>query len=188
MKHFFIETLRRYGPVSKETEQELLPYVRHCFKKKGALLTRKGQINDRLYVMEKGITRFYYYRGDKEITSWFCTENMTSFTSSSFFAHLPSDEYQEVLEDSSIYYISKKSLSKLYKTNLELSNIGRKIVEEYCLAFEERIASLHARSAKAKYTALIADFPELLQRVSLGHIASYLGVSPETLSRIRKKV
>ena len=65
--------------------------------------------------------------------------------------------------------------------------IGRKVAEEYCRILEERSFSLQANSAEQRYNDLIKNQPETLKRISLGHIASYLGISQETLSRIRKK-
>jgi len=65
--------------------------------------------------------------------------------------------------------------------------MGRKMAEEMCIILEERITSLHIESAEERYRSLIDDFPDILQRVNLGHIASYLGITQETLSRIRKR-
>lgn len=188
MEHFFIENLKKHGVMSDNTIDLILPLIKHCYKRKGAFLIKQGQINDNLYILEKGIIRFFYLYKDKEITNWFCTENMTAFTSQCFFSNLPSNEYLELLENSSLYYISKKALNKLYKTNIELSNIGRKIAEEYCLEFENRVSVLHTQTAEERYKTLIAQSPEILQRVSLKHIASYLGVTQETVSRIRKSI
>jgi len=68
-----------------------------------------------------------------------------------------------------------------------LDIIGRKIAEELCIILEERITSLHTESAEERYQSLVTNHPHLLQRLSLGHIASYLGITQETLSRIRKR-
>ena len=68
-----------------------------------------------------------------------------------------------------------------------METIGRIMAEEYCKILEERIMSLHTKSAEQRYQTLLREQPEVSQRVSLGHIASYLGITQETLSRIRKK-
>ncbi len=186
MKNFFIENIRKYGPISKDTEDLLIPYIQHCNKSKGDHLLKKGQINGGVYILEKGILRFYYENNQKEITTWFCSENMVAF-SSSFFFHIPSFENIQVLEDSSVYYIAGDTLNKLYKENEQINTIGRKLSEEYCFEFEHRVASLQTQTALERYEYLMEQSPEIFQRVSLGYIASYLAVSQETLSRIRRQ-
>lgn len=188
MKSFFIDNLKKYGSVSDETAELLHPYIQHTYKKKGTLLLKQGHINDNLYIIEKGLIRFFYNNEDSEVTNWFCTENMVVFNSRCFFSSLPSNESLELLEDSSLYSVSSRDLNKLYKTNIELSNIGRKIAEEYCIESESRISILHTKTAGERYQTLVEQTPEILQRVSLGHIASYLGVTQETVSRIRKTI
>ncbi|NMA74225.1 MAG: Crp/Fnr family transcriptional regulator [Bacteroidales bacterium] len=186
MSNFFIENLRKYGPISKETETLLTPHIRHCIKKKGDHLLKKGQVNGGVYILEKGILRFYYVKDQKEITTWFCQENMVAF-SSAFFFHMPSFENIQLLEDSSIFYISGDVLNRLYKENEQINTIGRKLSEEYCMEFEHRVASLQTKTALERYKSLMEQSPEIFQRVALGDIASYLAISQETLSRIRKQ-
>ncbi|HJD92222.1 Crp/Fnr family transcriptional regulator [Bacteroides coprosuis] len=186
MTNFFIEILRKYGPISQETEALLLPHIKHYYKKKGAHLLKRGQVNSGLYIIKKGLLRFYYLRNDKEVTTWFCKENTVAF-SSAFFFRIPSFENIQLLEDSSIYYVSGNTLDELYKVNEELNTIGRKLSEEYCMEFEERVASLQTQTALERYEKLMTVSPDIFQRVALGQIASYLAVSQETLSRIRRK-
>jgi len=81
------------------------------------------------------------------------------------FFHLPSFENIQVLEDSSVYYISGDVLNKLYKENEQINTIGRKLPEEYCLEFEHRVASLQTQTALERYEDLINHTPEIFQRV-----------------------
>lgn len=186
MPHFFIDNLRKYGTISPETAQLLLPLIRHCTKSKGSLLLRKGQLTTGLYILEKGIMRFYYEREGKEITTWFCKENQVAF-SSAFFFKIRSFENIQLLEDSSVYYVTDADFNQLYKESEEMNTIGRKLSEEYCMEFEERVASLQTQTALERYEKLLHSSPDIFQRVQLGQIASYLAVSQETLSRIRRK-
>ena len=78
-------------------------------------------------------------------------------------------------------------LNELYKRYHSMETIGRIMAEEYCKIMEDRIMSLHIQSAEERYNTLLKEQPDVIQRVSLGHIASYLGITQETLSRIRKK-
>lgn len=90
------------------------------------------------------------------------------------------------LEDTTLYYISNIDLENFYKSSQEMNTIGRKIAEDYCKILEERSFLLQTHSAEQRYHWLLHNSPEALQRISLGHIASYLGITQETLSRIRK--
>lgn len=186
MSSFFIDNLRKYGSISSDTEQLLYPQICHILKPKGSHLLRKGQLNAGLYILEKGIMRFYYERDHKEVTTWFCKENMVAF-SSAFFFRIPSFENIQLLEDSSIYYVPGDILNKLYDISEEMNTIGRKLSEEYCMEFEERVASLQTETAIERYEKLLISSPDIFQRVQLGQIASYLAISQETLSRIRRK-
>ena len=186
MPHFFIDNLRKYGTISTETEKLLLPLIQHCTKPKGAHLLLKGQHTTGLYILEKGIMRFYYEREGKEVTTWFCKENQVAF-SSAFFFKIRSFENIQLLEDSSIYYVKDTDFNQLYKESEEMNTIGRKLSEEYCMEFEERVASLQTQTALQRYEKLLSSSPDIFQRVPLGQIASYLAISQETLSRIRRK-
>ncbi|WP_018108595.1 Crp/Fnr family transcriptional regulator [Bacteroides propionicifaciens] len=186
MPHFFIDNLRKYGTISTETEKLLLPLIQHCTKPKGAHLLLKGQLTTGLYILEKGIMRFYYEREGKEVTTWFCKENQVAF-SSAFFFKIRSFENIQLLEDSSIYYVKDTDFNQLYKESEEMNTIGRKLSEEYCMEFEERVASLQTQTALQRYEKLLSSSPDIFQRVPLGQIASYLAISQETLSRIRRK-
>ena len=103
------------------------------------------------------------------------------------FFDKPSIENIQFLEDSTLYYISSNDLNELYKVSLQMNIIGRKMAEEYCKILEERSFSLQTHSAEERYNDFLKREPEAILRISLGHIASYLGISQETLSRIRKK-
>lgn len=186
MPHFFIDNLRKYGTINTDTERLLLPLIQHCTKSKGSHLLLKGQLTTGLYILEKGIMRFYYERDGKEVTTWFCKENQVAF-SSAFFFKIPSFENIQLLEDSSIYYVRDTDFNQLYKESEEMNTIGRKLSEEYCMEFEERVASLQTQTALQRYEKLLSSSPDIFQRVPLGQIASYLAISQETLSRIRRK-
>lgn len=98
----------------------------------------------------------------------------------------PSFENLQFLEDSEIYAISADDLNDLYRIYPELNLIGRKIAEELCVLLEERSISLHTESAIERYHSLIRQQPNLLNRINLGHIASFLGITQEILSHIRR--
>ena len=173
--------------MTPEMEEEIIKRIKYVSKRKNDFFLKKGQILSNLMVMEKGLIRAFFYKNDKEINTWFANENIIFASILPIYANRPSFEYIQFLEDSEGYMISISDLNELYKKYPELDIIGRKIAEELCIILEERITSLHTESAEERYQSLVTNHPHLLQRLSLGHIASYLGITQETLSRIRKR-
>lgn len=182
-----ISKLKTYGNISEEIEIELTKIIYKSTKQKGDFFLKQGQIVSSLFFIEKGLVRSYYLKGDREINFWFGFENVILGSAIPLFYDQPSFENIEFLETSTYYYISSKDLNKLYEKFHEMSTIGRKIAEECCVTVSERAISLQTENAEQRYNSLIKFQPDATQRISLGHIASYLGITQETLSRIRKK-
>jgi signal-transduction protein with cAMP-binding, CBS, and nucleotidyltransferase domain len=184
----FIETIKKFGNISESVESDILKNIKTENKKKGHYLIKAGQSTANLFVLQTGLVRGFYIKNDKEINTWFASENIVLGSALPLFSNHPSKENIQLLEDSIFHYISNQNLQELYKKYPDFNTIGRKIAEDYCLLLEDRIASLQVDSAEDRYRNLINDFPNILQRVSLGHISSYLGITQATLSRIRGKV
>lgn len=182
-----IQQLKKYGPISSIAEKEIEQKTKIFLKKKNDHFLKEGQLLTSYFVMSKGILRAYIHRNGKEINVWFGEENQIFGAIMPMYANRPSPENIQFLEDAEVYAISVDDLENLYKLHPELNFIGRKIAEELCVILEDRITSLHTESAPERYQSLIAQQPNLLQRVNLGHIASFLKVTQETLSRIRKR-
>lgn len=186
MNHL-ITKLKAYGNISPEAGQALAKGINSHSKKKSSHFLKQGQVISSLFIIEKGLARAYFNNKGKEVNSWFVTEGIIAGSILPLYNQKPSFESIQFLEDSVIHSISADALEELYREFPELNLIGRKVAEELCTILEERIISLHVESAEERYHALISGYPNLLQRVNLGHIASYLGITQETLSRIRKR-
>jgi CRP-like cAMP-binding protein len=180
-----IEILNQFTSLSKQTKKELINRVTQQEVTKGTILLKQDQTCNQLYFIEKGFARGFYNQDGKEITSWFGFENDIITSIYSFVIQKPGFESIEILENSVLYAISYKNLQELYQHQPEFNLIGRLFIEKYYIELMERTLSLQFRPAKERYCQLVAHKPQLLQRASLGHIASYLGISQETLSRIR---
>lgn len=176
---------KEYGNFSAEAEADLHKKCVVQHRKKGDFYLKIGQTSSGLFVIEKGLVRAFFIKDDKEINSWFGQEEMILGSINPLFLQKPSVESIQFLEDSIIHSISRDNLNELCRKYPEINTIQRLMTEEYCGILEQRIFSLQTLSATERYNELIRDFPKLLQRISLGHIASYLGISQETLSRIR---
>jgi CRP-like cAMP-binding protein len=138
-----------------------------------------------LFFIEKGFLRGYYYDEGKEITNWFAQEGEFATCFYAFVAMKPAFETIETLEDSILVKIPHAALQKLYLKFPETERVGRIITEQYYIKLEERLLSLQFTTAKERYQNFVQSKQSLLQRTSLGQIASYLGITQETLSRIR---
>lgn len=182
-----IALFKTYGNMSSETAIALNTRIKFFHKKKGDFLLKQGQINSSLFVIEQGIVRAFFLKEGKEVNSWFGMENEFIGSILPLYSNQPSFEYIQFLEDSIFYSISIEDLNEMYVLYPELNLIGRKIAEKLCEVLEERIVSLHTDNAEERYRALINKTPAIVQRVSLGHIASFLGITQETLSRIRSR-
>jgi cAMP-binding proteins - catabolite gene activator and regulatory subunit of cAMP-dependent protein kinases len=142
---------------------------------------------DQIYFLENGCLRGFYNLDGKEISYWFAFENnfVTSFYS--FISRKPAVENIQLMEDCILWAISYANLQRLYEEHADIQKLGRIMNERYYVMLEERFLSNHFKEAKDRYDNLLISAPHILQRVPLGHIASYLGMTQETLSRIRSK-
>jgi CRP-like cAMP-binding protein len=181
-----INRLKKYGHIPPEIEIELTQKISSQTKQKGCFFLKKGQIISSLFVIETGLVRSYYIKDDREVNSWFGFENIILGSVLPLFYEQPSFENIQFLETSTYHYISSKDLNELYKESHEMNTIGRRMAEEYCKILEDRVMSLQTETAEQRYNSLLKYQPDATQRISLGHIASYLGITQETLSRIRK--
>ncbi len=185
--NLFIRRLKMYGYLSGEAEKELEAKIQTISKKKGSCIIKEGQLVPSFFIIEKGIIRSYYQKEGQEITIWFGYEGHNFASIESYFNNKPSRETIQCLENCEFQYITGKDLDELYQKHNDINTIGRKIIEEYCVMLNERNYSFQSQSAEDRYKNLIKNEAEVIKRVPLGYIASYLGISPETLSRVRRK-
>lgn len=181
------DLLDSFYVLSEETKQALSKHIRTKKYKAGEIILSQGQTNKYLYFLEKGLVRAFYYKEQKELTSWIFSENTLFISVYSFLTQTPSFETIEAIEDTTIAYISHHKLQELYISYLDLNVVGRKLTEMYYVQMAERATNLRMIDSKTRYENFIKDYPNLIARVPLGYIASYLGMSQETLSRIRSQ-
>jgi len=150
---------------------------------KGQLILRKGQVCRHLYFLRKGLVRCFL--PDEERTLWCEFENNFFFIPHSFFNQLPATESLVSLEPCEGVCISYAHLEKLYRENHQWAQWGIRFMKEQYLKIEGIYNALLYQSATERYTTLLKAHPDVLQRVPLHYIASFLGVTPVSLSRIR---
>lgn len=180
--------IRQLYPLPKASLEQLLALLETSELPKGSFLFKAGLVSHRIYFLEVGIARAFCYKEDKEVTFWFGAEGDIILPYYSYIANKPGYETVELLEDSLLYSIDLQSIQELFRTDIALANWGRKLAEYELVKTEERFIGMQFQTALERYKALLAQHPQLLQRVQLGYIASYLGVTQVTLSRIRAEL
>lgn len=179
------KSIKRYYPVSDESIDLLCRHFKPQHFPAKHLIIQEGIIDRNVYFIEKGLTRSYCLIDGQEHTTWFSKEGDITFGLLCLYHNKAGFEYVETIEPTLAYSIPIQVLNKLYQTNIEIANWGRVIHQECLLTIQcIRIDNL-TMTAKEKYAALLQTFPDICSRVKLGYIASFLGISLSTLSRIR---
>lgn len=155
---------------------------------KESILLKEGDLCRKLYTIQKGCLRFYYIDTEgKDITHWFSFEGDFMTELNSFFSQAPSDFYLETLEDCQLLTLNLDDIKVLSKEFPEYYIMESIVLRNAALELGEKIKDLQFRDAKTRYLNLIKKQEDILLRVSLGHIASYLGITQQSLSRIRRQ-
>jgi CRP-like cAMP-binding protein len=180
--------LNMISPLSERLRDKLSDLISEERLPKKHLLLKEGYSAKKIFFLKKGFARCYYYDGeDKEQTTWFLGDNDFVISVFSFLTQQPSYENIELLSNSVIQSMTWNNLQTIYKDFPEFNYIGRIITEGYYVESEKRGILLRTKSPKERYNLLLKTFPNILQKASLGQISTYLGITPETLSRVRGK-
>lgn len=180
-----IENISSRIQVSDELKTAILGYFKREKVEKNTVLLRENAFCRRIYFLEEGTVRTYYHHDQKEISSWFYQEGMFFSSWYSFYQQQPSYEYIETLEDCVIHSIDYLNFQKLLNESHDFERFGRILAEEQTAFVDLYSKGYMFYSAKERYQLLLDYFPNVELKVKLGHIASFLGISQETLSRIR---
>ena len=151
------------------------------------LLHKQGRRETKSYFIKQGIARAYTLKDGKEVTFWFGKEGDAVFPLQTLFAGLGEYANVELLEDSILFEISLERQEELYMSDIHLATWGRKYAEQACIQAEKLFIARQFKTSAEMYQELADKHPDLLQRVPLGIIASYLGITQVNLSRIRAK-
>tara|TARA_R110002050_G_scaffold280705_1_gene427746 strand:+ start:104 stop:679 length:576 start_codon:yes stop_codon:yes gene_type:complete len=174
------------------TESEWEKFSKHLKRrehKAKTILIEEGNLAETLYFIESGLFRTYKNLDEKDITTYFACDNQFITVFNSFINQTPSSEKLEVIEDSIVYEISSHSLAQLYKENSKFEKFGRILAERNHLCALERTLTMQTKSAKKRYLDFLKNYnKKIATRVPQYQIASFLGIAPESLSRVRKEI
>lgn len=183
----FLQFLCSIAPLADESATAFSNCVETVALPKAGFLLAEGKVCHHIYFVEQGILRLFYHREDREITDYFSFSGQLIGGIDSFFSRLPSQKIIQALEPCQLHGISYTNLERLYRHHHDLEHVGRLLATEAFLSMQRRLYSLQFHTAQQRYEELITINPTLVNRVPLGHIASFLGVTQVTLSRIRAK-
>lgn len=154
-----------------------------------SILIAAGKTANKLYFIETGLLRTYHLYQGKEANTYFACDQQIITCYASFISQTPSFEYLEAIEDSSVYSITYDQLVTLYKYSSKFERLGRLFAEKSYLCVVDRTLTMQTKTAKEKYLDFISQYdPKIVSRVPQHQIATFLGIVPESLSRIRKEL
>ena len=184
----FLESISPFVKLSPESRTKLLSLMKKEYLPKSHVLVPVGGICSSVYYLERGLTRVFYLKDGKEITEDFNAENSFTCSITGHITKKPDGRQIELLEPSIVWSLPYAELEKLYDDHHDIERLGRYLISQELADMHKRLTAIQFMSAQERYTAFVTDYPSLLQRVPLGMISSYLGITQETLSRIRSKV
>ena len=179
------ELARRYGVMSTENLDIFASILTEEKYPKGSLVLTEGQVCRKIYYVQRGLARQYYMKNGKELTEHLAFEGTTVMCIESLFKHQPSRLVIETLENSLLYGIPYDELCKMANGSAEFGRFLLSILRESLITSQVKADTLRFESTKERYARISAEHPEIIQRVPLNIVASYLQMSPETLSRAR---
>jgi len=184
----FNKYLQQFPHYTPSVFENARPYLFEMNLKPGEFLAEQGRVCRNIAFIEKGLLRLYYLHDGKEVTNCFCRENTISTSYQSLVSQQESEIAVQAVEETKLIALSYDSLLKLYEKDLFWQQVARLAVENEMFATESHNRFLRNLSATDRYLQILKNEEELLQRVPLNYLATYLQIAPETLSRIRKKI
>ncbi len=174
-----------YFKLSTDCMTDLAAHSNVLNLEKGTQIVREGAYSDKVFYIASGSARAYYIKDGKDISDWFAFENNFICSINSFFLDIPSPHYIETIESCILLEIQREDVNKLSDQYLDFDRLGKQIVTQTMLQLQQRIVDFQFETALKSYENLLKIRPDITQRIPLTHIASYLGITLETLSRIR---
>ena len=180
--------IRKMTDFSEEECAMFIPHLRTKTYEKGGFLLKEGKNVQEIAFVQKGAFRIYHQQDGKDINNHFFLENDYAVSYLDFLKNRPSRYFIQALEDSEVYTFNSQALQTAYDASKNWERFGRLIAESAFATATNRFESFLFLSAKERYLQMMKNYPLFLQRVPLYHLASYLGVERESLSRIRKEI
>ena len=180
LRHF-----EKYIKVTERLKNELVSRLYFTTFKKGELVHNASQVCTKSYFIAQGILRTYFIKDDKEVSEYFCSEEEWVNSPRSLMQRTPDIYYIDAIEDTEAFCLHINDLGYLFDNFPEMERYARLSMGGIFGHLMERISSMRFTTAKEKYIHFCNTYQHIYHRLPLGMIASYMGITQETLSRIR---
>lgn len=180
--------IRRFVKLSDTELEDIASKFKRKEIKKNNYIFRQGDTCKDFVFVDKGCLRLYYVKDGIEISVWFAFQPSSAIEVYSFVSESPSDYFLQAIEDSEVLYLPKADLKKLYQYQPKMQEMMRNFWEAVLLDLISRFTALEKDSAEKRYLDLLNKQPDYLEAIPQKYLASFIGVTPTSLSRIRKKI
>lgn len=179
--------LNAYVQLPTEELEDIVSKFQTKKIKKNEFVLQQGEVCKDLIFVQKGCLRLYYLQEEIEVSVWFALKHSSAIEMYSFISETPTNYFLQAIEETEILYLPKNVLQQLYATYPKIQELMRKFWEDVILHLLERFTALQRDAAEKRYIDLL-DKPELLQTIPQKYLASFIGVTPTSLSRIKKNI
>jgi CRP-like cAMP-binding protein len=180
--------IRRFVKLSDSELEEIANKFKRKEVKKNNYVFRQGDTCKDFVFVDKGCLRLYYVKDGIEISVWFAFQPSSAIEVYSFISEKPSNHFLQAIEDSEVLYLPKTELKKLYQYQPKMQEMMRNFWEAVLLDLISRFTALETDSAEKRYLDLLNKQPDYVEAIPQKYLASFIGVTPTSLSRIRKKI
>ena len=178
----------QYPEMTVEGRNHLMSLLVRKDLKKGEFLYEEGDVCKEIVLVAKGFLRQFYFKNKHDVTEHFSYEGCVLMCIESLFKQEPTYLMAEALEDSTVYLLPMKVIQGEIQTSWEMNTFYRKVLEYSLLVSQAKADTMRFESASDRYRKLMAQQPEIIKRAPMAYIASYLLMTPETLSRVRAQI
>jgi CRP-like cAMP-binding protein len=184
----FTHAIRRFTNISDTEGEEVFRYFKRERLAAGQYFVKKDQVCDSVGFIESGMVRHFYLQEGEEVTRWVSLENEFVTALSSFISAKPCSHYLQAIGNCRIWTLRKPVWTELLQNHAFIREFWLRVLEFNVMGFEDRIYQQLAGDAEQRYRFFMERFPEFIEKVPQKYIASMIGIKPESLSRLRKKL
>lgn len=186
--NILLASLKKLAPLDFEEEKLILNAFKIFSLKKNEYYLQSTEVNTKLGFLVKGLVRYFVFNNEEEATLEFTKEGEFVSDYGSFISRQPSIQNIQALEDCEFLVIDYEDLQNLYKESKNANFLGRMIIEHRFVIMVNQLLTVHQYNPENRYRYFLQHYKDLVQRIPQYHIASYVGVKPQSLSRIRKRI